>query len=186
MLTRIAAAALLASMPLAYAQTTPSRAGNPPNTLPGPAMEGKANPSLSDGDRAFLIKDAQGAAFERQLAEMAVKKAADPAVKRYAEMIVRDHSEYNSTLQTVGQDHGIALPTVPDETHVARLRDFSAKSGKVFDAEFVKEMRQVNAEDADDSAKEERTTMDSGIHNFIVRFKQMDEKHKAEAEKLPG
>ena len=174
-----AIATLLASAPAAWAVDPASS-----STPPGPALEGNANSLLSQSDRDFLFKDAQGAAFERELAEIAIDKSVDPRVKQLARTIVDDHLSYNSTLIQVGEDSGVTLPTAPDTQHIHRIDQLATLSGKDFDAAFVKEMVDANKEDIDDAAHEDGTTWSALIHDFIVRFKPMDEKHLHDAQAL--
>ena len=181
----LAALVVLAAASSAWAQS----ARMPPassNTPLGPAMEGNANSLLSQADRDFLDKDAQGAAYERELAELAVRKSENPAVKRYAQQVAGDHLEYNAALQTLGENNGVTLSTAPDTNQAARLRQLEAMSGKEFDGAFVQEMRDINKEDASDAQKEADLTMNAGVRNFVFQFKAMDAKHLKNAQDLPA
>ena len=154
------------------------------NTPPGPAMEGNANSMLSQSDRDFLFNDARGAAFERELAGIAVRKSVDPRVKQLARMIVEDHILYNSTLTEIGENNGLTLPTAPSDQDGFLLNKIAAMSGKDFDTAFVKAMVDVNQQDLQEAAKEDSTTWSPLIHDFIVQFKPMDEKHLHDAQAL--
>ncbi len=156
------------------------------STPPGPAMEGNANSLLSQADRDFLDKDAQGAAYERELAELAVRKSTNPAVKRYAQQVAGDHLAYHSALQTLGENNGVTLPAAPDASQVARLMQLAAMSGTDFDNAFVQEMRAINKDDASDAQKEADSTMNAGVRNFVLQFKDMDAKHLKDAQALPA
>ncbi len=156
------------------------------NTPPGPAMEGNANSLLSQADRDFLDKDAQGAAYERELADLAVRKSENPAVKRYAQQVAGDHLEYNAALQTLGENNGVTLPAAPDTNQAARLGQLAAMSGQEFDGAFVQEMRDINKDDASDAQVEADSTMNAGVRNFVLQFKAMDARHLKDARDLPS
>ena len=178
-----AAMLVLSAAPSAWAQD----ARMPPastNTPPGPALEGNANSLLSQADRDFLDKDAQGAAYERELAMLAVRKSENPAVKQYAQQVAGDHLEYNAALQQLGENSGLSLPDAPDPQHADHLKQFAAMDAKDFDAAFLQEMRAINKDDASDAQKEADTTMSAGVRNFVMRFKDMDAKHLKGAEAL--
>jgi putative membrane protein len=186
----IALIVAVASIPLAFAQTgvtlsTPTTNGsvNPRVDVPGPAMTG-VNLHLAPSDRAFLDKDAQGSAYERELAEIAVRKASDPKVKQFAAMIVGDHNEYNTALQSVGQDYGATLPTAPDRDQAQKLSQFAKMDGKQFDTAFVQEMARINKQDIDEAQQEADATMNPDIRDFIIKYQPMDQKHLQDAQQL--
>lgn len=139
---------------------------------------------LSEGDKAFLTKEARGAAYELDIGKMAVKKAARPDVKSYVEKLVHDHEDYNAALEKLGKDQGLTLSTEPDAADKAHLDDLAALDGAAFDTLFVEQAVQVNAEDKKDGAAEKEETKNQAIQAFMQKFSSMDEEHEKLAKAL--
>lgn len=165
------AAAMLLCAPGAFAQ-----AG-------GSSGSGQTH-QLSPADQDFLRKDAQGATYELQISQIAAQKAQSPQVKQYAQMIVSDHDTYNQRLRQLAQQSGVDLPTTPDSSQQSEISRLRGLSGKAFDQAYIQQVKQANQEDVSDSQKEAGSTQNPQIKQFIEQFKQMDQKHAQDAERL--
>ncbi len=166
--TAALAALLLAAaiVPAARAQTTPPVAGT---AAPG---------QLTDADRAFLVKDAQGGLYEKALAELAQKRAARADVKAYATQVAADHETANGALQDLATFKGVSLPTAMGAADQRKLKGMTAYNARAFDAAFVKEAIRINAQDKRDSAAESGRTQDADIKAFLAKFSAMDADHE--------
>ena len=164
----VALAALLLStaaiVPAAHAQTTP-----PAAAAPGP---------LTDADRAFLVKDAQGAQYELALAQLAQKRAARADVKAYAAQVAADHETANGALQDLATFKGVTLPTAMSAADQRKLKGMTAYNARAFDAAFIKEAVRINAEDKRDSSAENARTQDPDVKAFLAKFSSMDADHE--------
>lgn len=147
--------------------------------VPGAAIA-KAN----DADRAFLTQDVQGGRYELALAKMAVTKAKAPAVRTYAQEIVRDHESANAALMKLAQQEGVNAPGGMAAKDSETLTRMQGLSGAAFDTAYVDEMVRINAEDEQTAKKEKDLTSESGIKAYLNKFAAMDAKHKAGAMKL--
>lgn len=165
----VALAALLlagsALAPAARAQTAP----------PAGAA---ATASISDADRAFLVKDAQGGVYERALAELAQSRASRPDVKAYATKVVEDHGTANGALEDLATFKGVTLPTSMSPADQRRLKGMTAYTPRAFDGAFIKEAIRVNAEDKRAGAAEAARTQDTDIKDFLSKFSSMDADHE--------
>ncbi len=150
----------------------------------GPALAQAGNCQLNAADQTYLQQDAQGAAYELSMAQMATQKASNPKVKQYAEMLTQDHDKYNTELQQLGQSCGVSLPTGPDAAQQTQLDRLRSVDGHLFDSTFITDARAVNLNDAQDSQKEESSTQSKQVKAFISKFKSVDEKHTKAAEAL--
>jgi len=140
--------------------------------------------SLNEVDKAFLMKDSRGAAYELGSAKLAVEKASRDDVKSYAEKLVKDHEDYNTALETLGKQEGITLPTEPDAADKAHMSDLAKLSGEAFDSAYIKEALRVNADDKRDSEKEKAATNNGAIKSFLAKFAAVDAEHEKLAKQL--
>ena len=122
----------------ANGMTNPSNSGDPAATTGGPP--------LNDSQVARITNDANSAEVEQ--GKLARSKAKDPRVKKFAERMVKHHTEAKDkqaklNLQTASSDMAMKLEQDADKT----LSDLKANSDASFDAEYmadqVKEHQQV-------------------------------------------
>ena len=66
---------------------------------------------ITNLDHQFLVKDAQGGAYEIAIAALAQQRSSRDDVKAYAARIIADHAAYNQALQELARAKGIELPT---------------------------------------------------------------------------
>src|SRR5689334_7520847 len=90
-------------------------------------------------DESFYKKAAQAGMAEVQEGQMAQQKATDPAVKDFAAMMVKDHSEANSKLEKIATSKNIDLPKGPGVMNSAKEKKADMKSGGSFDKDYVKQ-----------------------------------------------
>ena len=150
--------------------------------LIGPAGAQSGSPSQTD--RAYLMKDSRGAAYELDSAKLAVKQASRDDVKRYAAKLVNDHEKYNAALEQLGEQEGLTLPTEPDTADKARMDDLERLTGAAFDARYIEEALRINADDKQDATKEKDATKSEPIKAFIAKFADMDAEHERLAKVL--
>lgn len=176
-LTAAAAAALLLAAsagPLA-AQTTLDQTTTVPATSPG--SEPKPAP-ITSTDHQFLVKDAQGGAYEIALAALAQQRTSREDVRAYASRVIADHATYNQALQELGHAKGVELPTDMTAEDRVRLNSINSQAGSTADRSFIEEAIRVNAEDKQDAAEEAAKTPDSDIRAFLRKFEAVDTEHE--------
>ena len=175
-LTAAAAALLLtASAGLLMAQTTLDQTTTVPATAPGP--EPKAAP-ITSTDHQFLVKDAQGGAYEIALAALAQQRTSREDVRAYASRIIADHAIYNQALQELGRAKGVELPTDMTAEDRVRLNSINSQTGSTADRSFIEEAIRINAEDKQDAADEVAKTPDPDIKAFLQKFEVVDAEHE--------
>ena len=90
-----------------------------------------------------FARQANGAGLaEVQLGNMAIQKAQNPAVKAFAETMIKDHGQANTELETVAMQDGIRLPTTPPPDANAAADALRLESGPAFDRAYVARMVQ--------------------------------------------
>ena len=160
-----------ALVPAAHAQNAAPAAGT------GATGAGTTAP-ISDADRKFLVKDAQGSLYEQALGRLAQRRATGRDVKAYAERIVTDHDTANQALQDLAMAKGVTLPTAMTAADQRRLAGMDARTARSFDAAFVKEAIRINADDKSAAAAETAQTQDADIKDFLSKFSAMDSDHE--------
>jgi putative membrane protein len=103
----------------------------------------------TDADKRFVDEIGAAGMAEVQLGRLAKTQAADPDVKRFADMMIRDHSKANEELKTAATAHGMPLPQVLDAKHRDLVERLSGLHGPDFDREYMKAMVQGHQDVSD-------------------------------------
>ena len=185
-MTRILTAAagvllLAASAGPLMAHTTLDQTTTVPATAPRP--DPKAAP-ITSMDHQFLVKDAQGGAYEIALAALAQQRTSREDVRAYASRVIADHAAYNQALQELGRAKGVELPTDMTASDRVRLNGINAYTGSTADRSFIEEAIRINAEDKQDAADEAAKTPDPDIRAFLQKFESVDAEHERMARAL--
>lgn len=98
-------------------------------------------------DTEFAVTAADGGMLEVQLGKLAQTNASSAQVKKFAQMMVEDHSKANDELKALAQQKGITLPTALSEDHQKKYNDIAEKTGEAFDKEYMDFMVKDHKED---------------------------------------
>lgn len=112
-------------------------AGSAPTTPPAASVPALPAGALTAADREFIRAAAEGGLYEVKVAELAVNKASDPAVKSFATMLATQHAAANTELAALAMAKGLTLPsevTGPKQRVIAQM---ATLSGKEFDRRFM-------------------------------------------------
>ena len=129
--------------------------------LSGCGDDGKAKNSGS-----FTTAAAQGGMVEVKLGNLALAKSENADVKRFAEMMIADHTRANNDLKEIAAGKSVALPTEINDEQKSQLDKLSKYSGAEFDKEYVKAM----IEDHEKDVKEFQVQADSGTDADVKAF----------------
>lgn len=88
----------------------------------------------------FWMEAAQGGMTEVELGNLALQKSQNEEVKRYAQMMVDDHTKANDELKTLAQSKNVVLPTAINSKQMAMKDKLNGLSGDAFDKEYMKTM----------------------------------------------
>lgn len=173
----VAVAALLLAAPAGSltAQTTLDETTSVPARPAGP----EPTPApITRTDRQFLVKDAQGGAYEIAIAALAQQRTSRDDVRAYASRVIADHAQYNQALQDLARAKGVELPTAMTAEDRVRLNGLNVYSGNTADRSFIEEAIRINAEDRQDAADEAARTADPDIRAFLNKFEAVDAEHE--------
>jgi putative membrane protein len=112
-------------------------AGSDPATV---GTAGEADRGVSVGDRSFVDKATIAGMTEVELGRMASEKGMSAEVKKFAMMMIEDHTKSGEALKQVATTHNVPQPAAIDEDH-RELRDkLAALQGAEFDREYMAAM----------------------------------------------
>ena len=103
--------------------------------------------STQTGDTEFLTKAAQGGLAEVELGKLALTKATNAEVKKFAQQMVDDHSKANAELKTLAAQKNFSMPTEPSSKGKSLMDKLKGLSGAEFDKAYVNGMVEDHEED---------------------------------------
>lgn len=89
-------------------------------------------------DQQFLVKAIEGATAEIKLAELADKRAESADVKKFAQMMIEDHTRSRKELLEKAGDLKVAVVTGLSKEHKDTVKTLSDLEGKEFDRAYIK------------------------------------------------
>ncbi|HKE58155.1 MAG TPA: DUF4142 domain-containing protein, partial [Pyrinomonadaceae bacterium] len=89
---------------------------------------------------AWVLNVAHDGMEEVEVGKLAVGKAQNPDVKRFAQRMVADHSKANDELKKLATAKGITIPAMSAEDMKATKDRLSKLSGADFDREYMSMM----------------------------------------------
>ncbi len=122
----------LAILPLAACSST-----NKAATEVQSAAQAQVNPTLSTTDTNFINQAAAGGTAEVQLGELAAKKGGTPAVRRFGQQMVRDHTPVNQQLTQLAQTKQLSPSTSLDAPHQQTYDTLNGLRGRAFDRKYL-------------------------------------------------
>lgn len=171
--------------------TTPDAKGTvqSPGTadvMPGmPGTDTKAKGKLSNGE--FIEKAAMAGLAEIRISNLALDKSQTPAIREFANRMVKEHTAANQRLKGAARASGVTLPQNIDPAHTELLQQLKSKSGRDFDAAYVNVMKQ----DHDSAiALFENAAGDVGLskelRDYAIEMLDTLRSHQLLAHNLPG
>jgi putative membrane protein len=175
-----------AQTPPPSTESTAPDAASTPHQREAMSNESNTGQMKSATDPATFVKQAaQGGMTEVELGKVAQSKAQDPAVRKFAEDMVKDHSEANEELAALAKGKGLTVPSSLDAEHKAIVQKLSAKSGADFDAAYSKQM----VEDHDKTLalfQGATKSSDLDVAAFAKKTLPTLKEHRQMADKLPA
>jgi len=143
---------------------------------------------LSRGDASFIRDAAKGGHMEVQMGQTAKDRGSNADVKKFGEMLVKDHSEANEKLAQLASQKGINLAKETDKDtlhdHGKMVMDLEKKSGADFDKEFIKHAIKDHKKDISKFEKASRDSEDSDVRSFAANTLPKLRQHQMEAERI--
>ncbi|PLK45312.1 DUF4142 domain-containing protein [Emticicia sp. TH156] len=131
-----------------------------------------------------VIEIASAGMMEVELAKIAVNKATSPQVRKFAQMMIDDHTKANDELKSLAESKSIVLPTTLIDKHQKVVNEVSEETGKKFDKKYMDTMVEDHREDVDKFKKIADNANDAEIKAFAAKTLPTLMHHREEAEKL--
>ena len=125
-----------------------------------------ADAGLSEADREFVAKAAQGGMMEVAAGKLAAQRGLDPAVKEFGQRMVTDHTAANAQLKSLAEGKQLVLPDSMSEDQSAALGKLEALNGRDFDQTYSRMMVKDHIEDIGEFEKEVKKGQDTDVKSF--------------------
>ena len=129
------------SLALAAALTVGCRGDNRSATTANPETGSPVGTSgaadISRSDRDFVKDAAITSMAEIELGRMALEKGTGANVKKFAQMMIDDHTKASEALKTVASQNNIDMPVQVDDDHKDKAKKLGSKSGMDFDRDYA-------------------------------------------------
>jgi putative membrane protein len=133
----------------------------------GNKMKTSETIKTDDATTDFLVRAANGGITEVEAGKVGEQKAINPDVKRFAAMMVQDHSAANEQVKSLASARNVTLPATPSEEKTNKLNSLSQKTGKAFDKEFM-DMMVDDHQDAIRLFEKHNDSKDAEVGTFIT------------------
>jgi putative membrane protein len=110
--------------------TSPDMQDSVPSGLTGPQMR----------DRAFIRQAITGGLAEIQMGQLALQKSSNDNVKKFAQMMIDDHTTMNNQLHPVADSMGMMMVKGLDKADQVEYDKLKALSGSDFDKAYITDM----------------------------------------------
>jgi putative membrane protein len=134
-------------------------------TLTEPATSAPAK-SLSNGDRAFIAKAAEGDMAEVAEGKIAGQNGQSPTVKEFGGRMVHDHTSINDNLQRIAAGKGVRVPDKLDSSGEKGIDKLQGLSGTKFDKAYSKQQVSDHKKAIKAFEKEAKSGSDSDLKGF--------------------
>ncbi|RYF72792.1 MAG: DUF4142 domain-containing protein, partial [Comamonadaceae bacterium] len=101
-------------------------------------LPSSAADKLSGSDASMLKTIAQSNMAEIESAKIALDKSQNAEIRKFAQMMVEDHTQGLTDTQRVASAKGVELPDGLDVKHKAIGLELKALSGNAFDSQYLK------------------------------------------------
>lgn len=149
------------------------------NTSNSASTSNDANP-----DQHFISEAAKGNRAEVQLGQMMVSKATDPNVKKFAQMMVDDHTKALNQLQQIAQNKNMTLPDgLPDDAKDLQQK-INSESGKQLDKDYMDAMVQDHQKDVQEFQDASKNVQDKDVKQWAGKMVPKLEQHLKKAQQV--
>jgi putative membrane protein len=143
------------------------------------------NPAqVTEEDTEFAVMAADAGMTEVELGKLALSKSSNADVKKYAQMMVDDHTAANNKLMAIASSKQITLPSSISDKHKKHVEDMSKMSGKDFDKHYIDMMVDDHGEVVDAFKKENENTKDTELKTFTAETLPVLMKHQDQAKAI--
>jgi putative membrane protein len=134
---------------------------------------------LDQTDQKFLNYAAEDNQAEIQLCLIAEKRAANPALRAFARLMVNDHAEIESRLAALGGELQVKMPDGIGEDGQQTLAKLNPLQGDEFERGFMQAQIKDHSEDIQKYSNEQNATRNQRIRQFATETIPILQQHLA-------
>ena len=136
-------------------------------------------------DKRFVTDAANAGVYEVQAAQVAAKRAQDPKVRAFAEMLVKDHTKVNAELTQLAATRSMELPRELPQALRGRVQGLEREKPESFDRDFLQKVGlDDHQKDIELFEKGQDQATDPELKAFARKTLPGLKEHRAQAEKL--
>lgn len=139
-----------------------------PEEVASEQNEEKFDDTNKEDDTDFAVDAADGGMLEVELGRLAQQKATSADVKKFAQMMVDDHSKANDELKALAAQKNISLPASLSEEKQKKLNDLNEKSGADFDKDYIDFMVEDHEDDVEAFEKQAENGKDAELKSWAA------------------
>jgi putative membrane protein len=139
--------------------------------------------TVSQGDQKFAVDVANAGMTEIQAAKLAQQQGTDAEVKKYAAMMIKDHTAAADTLKAIAAKKNLTLPADLNSDSQQAIADLQKKTGKDFDKAYIKMMVADHKKVISAFEDESKNGSDADIRSFADNTLHTLHHHLDEAQK---
>ena len=135
-------------------------------------------------DQDFVTKAAQGNSAEVALGTIVAAKTKDPAVKQFAQMMVKDHKAALNDVQELAQSKNLNFSDdLPNDAKTLQTK-LSNDIGKQLDKDYMDGMVEDHQKDVQDFKDESQSAKDPDVKQWASKTLPTLEKHLDKAQQI--
>jgi len=136
-------------------------------------------------DDATFVKMAASSGMEEvEVGKIAVSKAKNADVKKFAEMMIKDHTKANEELKTAAKAAGIEVPAKMMDKHQKGVDMFKDYKGADFDKDYAKHQVMDHEEAVDLFTRASKELKNKELKDFATKTLPHLQHHLEDAKKL--
>ena len=139
---------------------------------------------FSEKDKAFLKDSTQDNLAEIKMAEMTVRTTKNPAVKTFAEQMIRDHGALLAGAKPVAMKAGVTPPATAGAKAEAEYLKLKALTGDTYDKSYVKTMVADHHQDLQKVKQENTSTANADMKHLTANAADVIERHTQRIEMI--
>ena len=142
----------------------------------------RTNPG--NNDETFIRSAAEASMSEVDLGKVAEQRAQNPEVKKFAQLMVEEHSKLTQQLKQLGMAEGINLPTSVSHTDADAHRHLATLNGASFDKTYVDQIVSELERESAEFKRGASTATKTNLKDFAERTLPTIESELQQAKQL--
>jgi putative membrane protein len=143
-----------------------------------------AAPTPDDKTKTFVEKAALTDMFEIEAAKAALERSNSEPIKKFAQMMIDDHTATTQELGPLATAAGVAPPTAMDQDHLNKIDDLRKAKDADFNKKYLDQQEAAHADALDLMKDYAQNGKDTGIQAFATKVSGKVEEHLQQAKAL--